>query len=100
MANPHFIGLIYSVRSSAEAALGEVTSPMVTRLAKDGILARKTGERSLHLLEMLMEKTNGNLDETELVALRDAIQAIKTRLEQSPQSQLEAQAARNPEQVN
>ena len=81
MANPDFIGLVYSVRSSAEAALGEVTSPMLTRLHSDGILAKKTATRSLKLLEMLLEKTNGNLDATELDALRSAIHSVNTMLE-------------------
>ena len=42
MPDPRFIGLIHSLRSSAEAALGELASPMVTRLARDGALARRT----------------------------------------------------------
>jgi len=81
MPNPDFIGLVHSVRSSAEAALGEVTSPMLTRLHSDGILAKKTATRSLTLLEMLLEKTNGNLDETEMDALRSAIHSINSKLE-------------------
>ncbi len=83
MSNPDFIGLVHSVRSSAEAALGEVTSPMLTRLHSDGILAKKTATRSLKLLDMLLEKTNGNLDETELDTLRSAIHSINTKLESS-----------------
>ena len=81
MAHPDFIGLVHSVRSSAEAALGEVNSPMLTRLHSDGILAKKTATRSLKLLEMLLEKTNGNLDETEMDALRSAIYSINNKLE-------------------
>ena len=81
MANPDFIGLVHSVRSSAEAALGDITSPMVTRLHSDGILAKKTATRSLKLLDMLLEKTNGNLDETEMDALRSAIHSINSKLD-------------------
>jgi hypothetical protein len=76
----HFIGLVHSVRSSAEAALGEAHSPMTRHLARDGALARRTATRSLELLEMLARKTAGNLDETERSALREAEQTIRERL--------------------
>lgn len=80
MADPRFIGLVASIRSSAEAALGETDSPMVTRLARDGALARRTAERSVELLEMLEHKTHGNLDETERDALHRALAEIRGRL--------------------
>ena len=86
MSDPRFIGLVHSILSSAEAALGEMNSPMVTRLARDGILARRTGEKSLQLLEMLQQKTNGNLDETERGALYGAMRTIRERLETLPES--------------
>ena len=78
MPDPRFIGLVHSLRSSAEAALGDLASPMVTRLARDGALARTTATRSLDLLELLFEKTRGNLDATEreaLVHARDVVRA-------------------------
>lgn len=78
MPDPRFIGLVHSLRSSAEAALGDLASPMVTRLARDGALARTTAIRSLDLLDLLFEKTRGNLDATErdaLVRARDAVRA-------------------------
>ena len=84
MPDPRFIGLVHSILSSAEAALGEMNSPMVTRLARDGVLARRTGEKSLQLLEMLQQKTNGNLDETEQGALYGAIRQIREKLEALP----------------
>ncbi len=81
MSDPRFIGLVQSLLASAEAALGEADSPMVRHLARDGILARRTGERSLELLVMLERKTHGNLDETERAALQRALAAIRARLE-------------------
>ena len=81
MSNKHFIGLVHSVLSSAEAALGEVDSPLTMRLANDGILARKTAERSLALLTMLQTKTLGNLDETERDVLTKALAKIQSSLE-------------------
>ena len=72
MTNKHFIGLVHSIRSSAEAALGEENSPMALHLAKDNLIARRTAEKSLELISMLVEKTAGNLDETEQAALLDA----------------------------
>lgn len=81
MSDPRFIGLVQSLLASAEAALGEADSPMVRHLARDGVLAERTGERSLELLVMLEHKTYGNLDETERSALRHAVQTVQERLE-------------------
>ncbi len=81
MPDPRFIGLVHSLLSSAEAALGEVDSPMARHLARDGVMARRTGERSLALLLMLHQKTHGNLDETERSALHSALQTVQARLE-------------------
>ena len=80
MSDPRFIGLIASLRASAEAAAGATDSPMLHRLARDGALQRATAERSLALLDMLAEKTNGNLDETERAALHDARSSLHARL--------------------
>ncbi|MDF1522684.1 MAG: DUF1844 domain-containing protein [Trueperaceae bacterium] len=84
MPDPRFIGLVHSLRSSAEAALGDLASPMVTRLARDGALARTTATRSLDLLELLVEKTRGNLDATERDALMRARDAIRAALAADP----------------
>jgi hypothetical protein len=81
VANKHFIGLVHSVLSSAEAALGETHSPMTRQLLRDGVLARRTAEKSLELLIMLQEKTQGNLDETERDALLSAQATIRARLQ-------------------
>jgi len=54
---------------------------MTLHLAKDGILARRTAEKSLELLTMLQRKTVGNLDETERDALYQAQKSIADRLE-------------------
>jgi hypothetical protein len=81
VANKHFIGLVHSVLSSAEAALGEAHSPMTRHLLRDGVLAKRTAEKSLELLSMLQEKTHGNLDETERDALRSAQATIRERLQ-------------------
>lgn len=81
MPDPRFIGLVHSLLSSAEAALGEADSPMTRHLARDGLLARRTGERSLGLLLMLQQKTYGNLDETERNALYSAVRTVQERLQ-------------------
>ena len=82
MADKHFIGLVQSVLSSAEAVLGEENSPMARHLARDGAMARRTAERSLQLLTMLQTKTLGNLDELERDALNKAHKTVSERLEQ------------------
>ena len=83
MADKHFIGLVQSVLTSAEAALGEENSPMTRHLIKDGVLARRTAERSLELLKMLERKTAGNLDELERDMLNKALKTVSDRLAQT-----------------
>ena len=84
MPDPRFIGLVHSLLSSAQAVLGEADSPMGRHLERDGVRSRRTAERSLALLEMLFEKTNGNLDETERAALVDALRWIRGRIDDDP----------------
>ena len=81
MPDPRFIGLVASLRSSAEAALGVTDSPMLHRLARDGALQRSTAARSIALLDMLAEKTHGNLDASERAALHDARSSLHARFE-------------------
>lgn len=80
MADPRLIGLVHSVLSSAQAALGEDPSPMANRLERSGIRSRRTAERSLSLLEMLQEKTRGNLDATEKTTLDGAVRTLREGL--------------------
>ena len=93
MANPHFIGLIQSLLSTAQAALGEADSPLVSRMARDGVLARRSAQRSLELLEMLAQKTAGNLDETERDVLNRALQTVRAGMERFSEPP-DAEAAR------
>lgn len=81
MADPRLIGLVHSVLSSAQASLGEADSPMAGRLEKGGLRSRRTAERSLGLLEMLQDKTRGNLDATEKNALDGAVRLLRDGLE-------------------
>jgi Domain of unknown function (DUF1844) len=80
MSDKHFIGLVHSLLSSAEAALGETNSPMLSHLVKDGALKRRTAEKSLELLQMLERKTLGNLDDTEQQTLYQARKTIEEKL--------------------
>lgn len=80
MANPVLIGLIHSLLASAQAVTVEENSPMGRHLAKDGVHARRTATRSMALLQMLQEKTHGNLDETERAALHDALTRVQEAL--------------------
>jgi hypothetical protein len=81
MADPRFVGLVHSLLASAQAVLGEEHSPMGRHLERDGVRSRRTAQRSLALLEMLLVKTQGNLDETERAALADALRWIRERTE-------------------
>lgn len=80
MSDARFVGLVQSLLASAEAALGESESVLARTMARDGVLARRTGERSLELLLMLQTKTYGNLDETERDVLNRAVEAVRGRL--------------------
>lgn len=85
MPDPRFIGLVHSILSSAEAALGEQESPMFHRLAGQGALARRTAEKALGLLAMLEEKTRGRLDETERATLHRAHRKVASLLAEAPE---------------
>ena len=80
MTDKHFIGLVQSVLTSAQAALGEENSPMTRHLLQDGVMARRTAERSLELLKMLERKTAGNLNELERDMLTKALRTVTERL--------------------
>ena len=85
MSDPRLIGLVQSLLASAEAALGD-DNALARTMARDGVLARRTGERSLDLLLMLQTKTYGNLDETERDLLNRAVETIRERLGALPQT--------------
>ncbi|GGJ58095.1 DUF1844 domain-containing protein [Deinococcus roseus] len=79
MPNADFVGLVQSLLSTAEGAMGEF-SPVHHRVQNDGLArdrARKTVESSLRLLIMLQEKSRGNLDFTESDILSHAIQVVR-----------------------
>lgn len=77
MPDPRFVGLVHSLLSSAQASLGEENSPVTRRLEAQGARSRRTAERSLALLEMLREKTRGNLDATEKATLEGALGTLR-----------------------
>ncbi len=80
MSDKYFIGLINSIYSSAEAALGEENSPLARHLRKDNLIKKSTAEKSMLLLDMLQRKTSGNLDETELATLLKHQKSLKEAL--------------------
>lgn len=75
------MGLIHALRSSAEAALGDDDGPLRVRAARDGVRGEAAASRSLTLLEMLHERTAGNLNETERDTLWSALRSVRARLE-------------------
>jgi uncharacterized protein YgbK (DUF1537 family) len=80
MANAEFIGLIHSLVHTGEAALGQL-NVLTGRLQRDGVERnRATAERSLRLLEVLAQKTRGNLDATEADAITRGIQSLRQGL--------------------
>jgi len=81
MSDKYFIGLINSIYSSAEAALGEEESPLARHLRKDNLIKKSTAEKSMQLLDMLQTKTAGNLDETELATLLKYQKSLRAALD-------------------
>lgn len=78
-ASVRFVGLVHALRASAETALGDDTNPL--RLARrQGLEGVKAAKRSLGLLEMLQEKTLGNLDESEREELWHALRGVRATL--------------------
>ena len=81
MANPELIGLIHSLTATGESALGELNA-LTARMNRDGLeRSRRTAERSLRVLEMLAEKTRGNLDRVEADALTGGIRSLREGLD-------------------
>ena len=76
-----FIGLVHALRASAETALGDDTNPL-RQARRQGLEGLRAAERSLGLLEMLQEKTLGNLDESEREELWHALRGVRAALEE------------------
>jgi hypothetical protein len=64
--NAHFLSLVYSISAAAMQQLGKIANPMNNKVETNLDQARV----SIDILEMLNEKTEGNLtlDETRLLA--------------------------------
>mgnify|MGYP001457280697 CR=1 FL=1 len=71
-----FIGLVHALRASAETARGDDSSPL-RQARRQGLEGLKAARRSLGLLEMLQEKTLGNLDEAEREELWNALRTVR-----------------------
>ena len=59
--NPHFLQLVLSLQSAAMFQMGKTASPVSGKIERDMIQAKI----SIDLLNMLQEKTKGNLSEQE-----------------------------------
>lgn len=81
-ASVRFIGLVHALRASAETALGDDTNPL-RQARRQGLEGVKAAQRSLGLLEMLQEKTLGNLNEAEREELWGALRGVRSVLEQA-----------------
>lgn len=82
-ADPRFMGLVHALRSSAEVALGDDDGPLRARADRDGVRGLAAAQRSLRLLEMLQDKTAGNLVEAERDLLWTALRAVRARVERA-----------------
>lgn len=73
------MGLVHALEAAAEAALGDDTSPL-RQLRRQGLEGVKAARRSLALLEMLHEKTLGNLNDSEREELWAALRSVRATL--------------------
>ncbi len=90
MSNTDFLGLIQSLTAAAETSLGQLNA-LTSRMQRDGVSRnRATAERSLRLLEMLVQKTRGNLDASEARALSEAVLNVKKLLAETPLEKAQA----------
>lgn len=76
-ASVRFIGLVHALLASAETALGDDTNPL-RQARRQGLEGLKAAQRSLGMLEMLQEKTLGNLDESEREELWGALRGVRS----------------------
>ena len=91
-ASVRFIGLVHALRASAETALGDDTNPL-RQARRQGLEGVKAAKRSLGLLEMLQEKTLGNLGESEREELWHALRGVRAALVEAEERLAELEAA-------
>lgn len=91
-ASVRFIGLVHALRASAETALGDDTNPL-RQARRQGLEGVKAAKRSLGLLEMLQEKTLGNLSESEREELWNALRGVRAVLVEAEERLAELEAA-------
>lgn len=90
-ASVRFIGLVHALRASAETALGDDTNPL-RQARRQGLEGVKAAKRSLGLLEMLQEKTLGNLSESEREELWNALRGVRAALVEAEERLAELEA--------
>ena len=80
MADSDFISLIHTLTHTGGAALGQI-NVLTSRLQRDGVeRSRATAERSLRLLEVLSQKTRGNLNASEAEVLSNGVRSLREGL--------------------
>jgi hypothetical protein len=90
--NPLFGGLVFSLAQGAMAQLGKIANPATGKIEKDLAGAGQT----IDLLDMLAEKTAGNLTEGEEKMLKRVVGDLKLNYWETQKD--EAAAAQNAQQ--
>ena len=67
--NYQFVSLVFSLQQAAMAQLGKIANPATGKIEKNLAQAKAT----IDMLEMLKEKTKGNLTETEQKTVLNAL---------------------------
>ncbi len=69
-----FLTIIYTMATQAMIALGEIPNP----ITKTSTVAERQARCHLKSLRILLEKTQGNLDEKEQSALTSTVKEVET----------------------
>jgi hypothetical protein len=70
-----FAAFLWSLSEQALAALGEVPDPSSGRVSRDLIMA----QQMIDIIQMLRDKTRGNLDQHEQVLLKEILSSLQMK---------------------
>ncbi len=68
-SNAYFTGLVFSISQAAMMQMGKVTNPMTGKVERD----MNQAKTSIDMLEMIREKTTGNLTKEEEKLMNDML---------------------------
>lgn len=87
LTDPRFTGLVHVLTATVETALGGGdVGPLRIASNHQAMQGLRAAKRSLDLLELLKEKTKGNLTEQERAILWDALNRVRGLMDQAEEA--------------